>query len=50
MKNFSIIGIGGYIAPKHLDAIKKTGNKLVCCLIQMIQLAYLISIFLKLFQ
>lgn len=31
MKNFSIIGIGGYIAPKHLDAIKKTGNKLVCC-------------------
>ena len=31
MKNFSIIGIGGYIAPKHLDAIKKTGNRLVCC-------------------
>jgi UDP-N-acetyl-2-amino-2-deoxyglucuronate dehydrogenase len=29
MKNFTIIGIGGYIAPRHLKAIKDTGNVLV---------------------
>ena len=29
MKNFSIIGVGGYIAPRHLKAIKDTGNNLV---------------------
>ncbi len=29
MKNFAIIGVGGYIAPRHLKAIKDTGNKLV---------------------
>jgi UDP-N-acetyl-2-amino-2-deoxyglucuronate dehydrogenase len=29
MKNFAVIGVGGYIAPRHLDAIKITGNKLV---------------------
>ncbi|MGP1447312.1 MAG: Gfo/Idh/MocA family protein [Candidatus Limimorpha sp.] len=29
MKNFSIIGVGGYIAPRHLRAIKDTGNNLV---------------------
>ncbi len=28
-KNFAIIGVAGYIAPKHLQAIKRTGNKLV---------------------
>ena len=27
--NFSIIGVGGYIAPRHLKAIKDTGNILV---------------------
>ena len=27
--NFSIIGVGGYIAPRHLKAIKDTGNTLV---------------------
>ena len=27
--NFSIIGVGGYIAPRHLKAIKDTGNVLV---------------------
>lgn len=26
-KNFAIIGCAGYIAPKHLEAIKNTGNK-----------------------
>jgi UDP-N-acetyl-2-amino-2-deoxyglucuronate dehydrogenase len=29
MKNFAVIGVGGYIAPRHLEAIKATGNKLV---------------------
>lgn len=32
MKNFSIIGVGGYIAPRHLKAIKDTGNNLVSAL------------------
>lgn len=27
MKNFAIIGVGGYIAPRHLNAIKETGNR-----------------------
>ena len=29
MKNFALIGVGGYIAPRHLRAIKDTGNVLV---------------------
>ncbi|MCU7521142.1 MAG: Gfo/Idh/MocA family oxidoreductase [Ignavibacteria bacterium] len=29
MKNFAITGIAGYIAPRHLQAIKDTGNKLI---------------------
>lgn len=29
MNNFGIIGIGGYIAPRHLKAIKDTNNNLV---------------------
>lgn len=29
MKNFAIIGVGGYIAPRHLEAIKATGNNLI---------------------
>ena len=28
-KNFALIGVGGYIAPRHLRAIKDTGNRLV---------------------
>lgn len=28
-KNFAIIGIAGYIAPRHLQAIQATGNRLV---------------------
>lgn len=27
--NFAIIGVGGYIAPRHLRAIRETGNRLV---------------------
>lgn len=29
MKNFAIIGVGGYVAPRHLRAIKDTGNNLL---------------------
>ena len=29
MKNFVLIGAGGYIAPRHMKAIKDTGNKLL---------------------
>ena len=29
MKNFNILGLGGYIAPRHLQAIKETGNELL---------------------
>ena len=29
MKNFAITGVAGYIAPRHLQAIKETGNRLV---------------------
>jgi len=32
MKNFAIIGVGGYIAPRHMQAIRDTGNRLVAAL------------------
>ncbi len=32
MKNFALIGIAGFIAPRHLQAIKDTGNNLVAAL------------------
>ena len=32
MKNFALIGAAGYIAPRHLKAIKETGNTLVAAL------------------
>jgi len=31
-KNFSLIGVAGYIAPRHLQAIRDTGNRLVAAL------------------
>jgi UDP-N-acetyl-2-amino-2-deoxyglucuronate dehydrogenase len=31
-KNFALIGVAGYIAPRHMKAIKETGNKLVAAL------------------
>jgi UDP-N-acetyl-2-amino-2-deoxyglucuronate dehydrogenase len=31
-KNFAVIGVGGYVAPKHLKAIKETGNRLIAAL------------------
>ena len=32
MKNFALTGLAGYIAPRHLQAIKATGNRLVAAL------------------
>ena len=32
MKNFALIGAGGYIAPRHMRAIKDTGNNLIAAL------------------
>ncbi len=32
MKNFALIGVGGFIAPRHLQAIKESGNRLVAAL------------------
>lgn len=32
MKNFALIGVSGYVAPRHVQAIKETGNELVAVL------------------
>jgi len=32
MKNFALIGASGYIAPRHMRAIKETGNDLIAAL------------------
>tara|TARA_Y100001935_G_scaffold174762_1_gene144460 strand:- start:161 stop:1117 length:957 start_codon:yes stop_codon:yes gene_type:complete len=32
MKNFALIGVSGYIAPRHMLAIKDTGNDLIAAL------------------
>lgn len=32
MKNFALIGAAGYIAPRHMKAIKDTGNELVAAM------------------
>ena len=32
MKNFALIGASGYIAPRHLKAIKETNNNLLAAL------------------
>ncbi|GAB4498784.1 MAG: Gfo/Idh/MocA family oxidoreductase [Saprospiraceae bacterium] len=32
MKNFTLLGAAGYIAPRHMQAIKETGNTLVAAL------------------
>jgi UDP-N-acetyl-2-amino-2-deoxyglucuronate dehydrogenase len=32
MKNFALIGVAGYIAPRHLKAIKATGHTLIAAL------------------
>jgi len=30
--NFAVIGVGGYIAPRHLKAIRDTGNRLIAAI------------------
>jgi UDP-N-acetyl-2-amino-2-deoxyglucuronate dehydrogenase len=30
MKNFALIGTAGYVAPRHLKAVRETGNNLLC--------------------
>ncbi|HEX8584127.1 MAG TPA: Gfo/Idh/MocA family oxidoreductase [Allosphingosinicella sp.] len=32
MRNFALIGAAGYVAPRHMEAIKATGNRLVAAL------------------
>jgi UDP-N-acetyl-2-amino-2-deoxyglucuronate dehydrogenase len=32
LKNFAITGVGGYVAPRHLQAIRDTGNHLIAAL------------------
>jgi UDP-N-acetyl-2-amino-2-deoxyglucuronate dehydrogenase len=32
MSNFAVIGVGGYVAPRHLQAIRDTGHALVAAL------------------
>ena len=32
MKNFALIGAAGFVAPRHMKAIKETGNNLVAAL------------------
>ncbi|MBD65274.1 MAG: oxidoreductase [Halobacteriovoraceae bacterium] len=32
MKNFALLGVGGYIAPRHIQAINDTGNRLVAAM------------------
>lgn len=32
MKNFALVGVAGYIAPRHMKAIRDTGNELVAAM------------------
>jgi UDP-N-acetyl-2-amino-2-deoxyglucuronate dehydrogenase len=45
MKNFALIGVAGFIAPRHLKAIKETGNSLVAALDKFDQVGVLDSYF-----
>ncbi|MDQ4121015.1 MAG: Gfo/Idh/MocA family oxidoreductase [Acidobacteriota bacterium] len=47
MKNFALIGVAGYIAPRHLQAIKDTGNNLVAALDKFDSVGVLDSYFPK---
>lgn len=47
MKNFALIGAAGYIAPRHMRAIKDTGNNLVAALDKFDQVGVLDSYFPK---
>lgn len=45
MKNFALIGVAGFIAPRHLKAIKDTGNNLVAALDKFDQVGVIDSYF-----
>ncbi|MFW5644690.1 MAG: Gfo/Idh/MocA family oxidoreductase [Bacteroidota bacterium] len=45
MKNFSLIGVAGYIAIRHLRAIKETGNHLVAALDRFDSVGFIDSFF-----
>lgn len=47
MKNFGLIGVAGYIAPRHLKAIKDTGNNLLAALDRFDSVGILDSYFPK---
>lgn len=47
MKNFALIGVAGYIAPRHLKAIKDTGNNLMVALDRFDSVGILDSYFPK---
>ncbi len=47
MKNFVLIGVAGFIAPRHLQAIKDTGNNLVAALDKFDSVGILDSYFPK---
>ena len=45
MKNFALIGVAGFVSPRHLRAIKDTGNNLVAALDKFDQVGILDSYF-----
>lgn len=45
IKNFAIIGVAGYIAPRHVKAIKDTGNQLIAALDPFDSVGFLDSYF-----
>jgi UDP-N-acetyl-2-amino-2-deoxyglucuronate dehydrogenase len=45
VKNFALIGVAGYIAPRHVRAIKETGNHLVAALDRFDSVGFLDSYF-----
>jgi UDP-N-acetyl-2-amino-2-deoxyglucuronate dehydrogenase len=47
MKNFALIGVAGFIAPRHLQAIRDTGNNLVAALDKFDSVGILDSYFPK---
>ena len=40
MMNFGLIGAAGYIAPRHMRAVKETNNNLLFLMIKMIALVF----------
>jgi len=45
LKNFALIGVAGYIAPRHVRAVKETGNRLVAALDRFDSVGFLDSYF-----